>query len=90
MFEYKDPTGEDFLGLDGVRNFYRASLAKTYKEHAEKPSSGFTWLEAFSMAEEATTVSPSWKAFPVTADVQDNAAIDGDRFRFQDEYVEVC
>jgi hypothetical protein len=82
MFAYCDPTG----ALQACREMIEA-LHQQF--HALK-NSGFALREGFD--ELAAGVAPgtatlNWKAFPVTAQAPP-AGIDGDRFQFQDEYVE--
>jgi hypothetical protein len=90
MFEYSDPTGSGFLESAGALAPYRAMVDPHYDRAAREPRSAFSWLEAFGQLPEG--VKPrravvSWRAFPLTA-AAPNGAIDNNRFRFQDEYVE--
>src|SRR6266516_5469841 len=90
MFAYSDPTGIGFLEQAGALQAYREMIAVLHQQFHALKNSGFTLREAFD--ELAPGVAPgtamiNWKAFPVTAQATP-AGIDGDRFQFQDEYVE--
>lgn len=90
MFNYKDPTGTNFLENQGALDEYRAILQSQYLRSASVPNSAFTLLEAFEELATGTVPSVtgvSWLAFPKTASASFEA-IDNDRFRWQDEYVE--
>ena len=90
MFEYSDPTGTGFLKEAGALQVYRELIDVLHQQFHALKDSGFTLREAFGelaagVALETATIN--WNAFPVTAQATP-ANIDGDRFRFQDEYVE--
>jgi hypothetical protein len=90
MFAYSDPTGTGFLQQAGALQAYREMIEALHQQFHALKNSGFTLREAFD--ELAAGVAPgtatiNWKAFPVTAQATP-AGIDGDRFQFQDEYVE--
>ncbi len=90
MFNYKDPTGTNFLENQGALDEYRAILQSQYLRSASVPDSAFTLLEAFEELASGTVPSVtgvSWLAFPKTASASFEE-IDRDRFRWQDEYVE--
>ena len=90
MFNYKDPTGTNFLENQGALDEYRAILQSQYLRSASVPDSAFTLLEAFEELAGGTVPSVtgvSWLAFPKTASASFEE-IDRDRFRWQDEYVE--
>jgi hypothetical protein len=90
MFAYSDPTETGFLQQAGALQAYREMIEALHQQFHALKNSGFTLREAFD--ELAAGVAPgtatiNWKAFPVTAQATP-AGIDGDRFQFQDEYVE--
>jgi hypothetical protein len=90
MFAYSDPTRTGFLQQAGVLQAYREKVFVFDQKFGALAKSGFTRREAFEeltpgTAAEVATVD--WKAFPVTAPATPEQ-IDGNRFRFQDEYVE--
>lgn len=90
MFEYSDPSGQDFLGNTFARDFYRAELERVHQQGARVPNSAFTLPEAFSgidPSQQEPTVVVEWPGFPVTAG-QSDPTIDANRFLHQDEYVE--
>ena len=88
MFNYKDPGGT--LKPAKALASYRQSLHEQYRFHAKNPNSAFTFLEAFQELPPGKVPqvdAVQWSAFPITAS-GNNAQIDEQRFRFQDEYVE--
>jgi hypothetical protein len=89
MFAYTDPSGTDFLELQGALSEYRAIIDRFYRTSASLENSGFTLLDAFeNLPTGARRIdSIPWRAFPISASAS-NSQIDRDRFRWQDEYVE--
>src|SRR4051794_26357699 len=90
MFAYTDPAKRNFLGNAAAQAEFIQRMRGTYDSFARRPNSAFTWIEAFDQLAngQAPQVSPvDWRAFPLTANTSDKA-IDTDRLRFQDEYVE--
>jgi hypothetical protein len=90
MFAYSDPTGTGFLEQAGALQPYRELIDVLHQQFHALKNSGFTLREAFDQLAAgiaAGTATINWKAFPVTAQATP-AGIDGDRFQFQDEYVE--
>lgn len=86
MFEYTDPTGTEILVQEQALENYQRLVDAQYREFARLPNSAFTLLDAFEgLQPQADPVS--WIAFPRTAQA-DNATIDRNRLRHQDEYVE--
>ena len=90
MFPYSDPTGGNSLAKAGALDLYRELLHAQYQRFATVENSAFTLLEAFDELSPGTAVSEQtveWRGFPITAQTT-NSAIDDNRLRFQDEYVE--
>jgi hypothetical protein len=90
MFAYSDPTKTGFLQQAGALQAYREKVFAFDQQFSGLAKSGFTRREAFDeLAPGATaeTTTVDWKAFPITAPASPEQ-IDGNRFRFQDEYVE--
>jgi hypothetical protein len=90
MFDYSDPVGRDFLGNDAAKTEYRRVLQGAYDSFARRTNSAFTWLEALAQlsgGQAAGSRTVDWRAFPLTSGTTDKN-IDGNRLRFQDEYVE--
>ncbi|MEO0947019.1 MAG: hypothetical protein AAFY11_02525 [Cyanobacteria bacterium J06641_5] len=90
MFAYQDPTGSGLLESQGAIDFYRSTVDDLFRRAALRPNSAFTLLEAFEgltpeQGLEVATVP--WLAFPRLAN-QPFDAIDADRFRLQEEYIE--
>jgi hypothetical protein len=90
MFNYVDPVGRNFLESPLVAAAFQAKIQGVYEQFARRSQSAFTWLEAFqNLTGGQTPQVPTvdWLAFPLLATANDTA-IDQDRFRWQDEYVE--
>ena len=89
MFPYGDPTGTGSLHSSGALATYQALLHGMFRHFGRVPRSGFTIPEAFAGLS-GTSVNRAvvkWVAFPRAAEQPDDA-IDANRFRLQDEYVE--
>lgn len=90
MFEFADPAGRDFLGNAAAKANYQEQMRSFYDRFSAVSDSAFTFIEAFDELTGSQSASQSrvnWAAFPLLAPATD-AQIDGNRFRFQDEYVE--
>ncbi len=90
LFPYSDPTGEGALQNAGALQIYRELLHNQYHRFGTLGNSAFTLLEAFEeLNPGAAPVEQTveWRGFPITAQTT-RQAIDNDRLRFQDEYVE--
>lgn len=90
MFNYSDPSGQNFLSNTDVQDLYRIELDRIHRQGARRLNSAFTLPEAFEDLDATQLGDPvvvPWPGFPVTAGQSDNT-IDANRFLFQDEYVE--
>ena len=90
MFNFSDPTEQNFLSNAEAQENYIAELDRVHREGARFRDSAFTLPEAFSdlnASQLEPVVVVEWPAFPVTAG-QTDRTIDTNRFMFQDEYVE--
>lgn len=89
MFQYSDPSGRNFISNGGAEVLYRREMDRNYRRGARVRNSAFTLLEAFeNLSPQQSEIQPvEWPAFPVLAG-QSDRAIDDNRFKFQDEYVE--
>jgi hypothetical protein len=90
MFAYSDPTKTGFLQQAAALQAYREKVFALDQSFGALAKSGFAQREAFEeLAPGATAdiTTVEWKAFPITAPATPQQ-IDGNRFRFQDEYVE--
>jgi len=90
MFAYSDPTGDLFKGNKAALSEYRILVHQLYVQFSRVPDSAFTLLEAFDELSGRTkpvVTLVSWLAFPKSVSAS-HQEIDGNRFRFQDEYVE--
>src|SRR5689334_20694081 len=88
MFNYTDP-GKTLKPAKALNN-YRQLVHAQYRAQAKRTGSAFTLLEAFGEMPAGKTPredAVEWLAFPRRFNAS-NEAIDGDRFTFQDEYVE--
>ena len=90
MFAYSDPTGTGFLEQAGALQRYREKVGVPDAEFHTIPVSVYARRDAFRElvpGTQAETATIEWKAFPVSQSGTP-AAIDRNRFKCQDEYVE--
>ena len=90
MFFYSDPAERNFLGSGSVQIAFQSRMQQFYDRFGDRPNSGFTLLEAFGELRDGQQLleqTIEWRAFPLLAKGS-NEEIDGQRLKFQDEYVE--
>lgn len=86
MFPFADPVMDGVLQAKGALATYRAAMNALYVRFARMPHSAFTLLDALE-APNSHEGTVTWIAYPRLVNASDQA-IDAQRFKLQEEYVE--